>query len=786
MPQQVITSVENNFTKGLITESTGLNFPENAATDADNCVFTLIGDVTRREGIDFEEGGDISVQIDVTNKGMSSYVWNNPGGDGNSKLLVKQVGSSIWCYNIGAASASSPLSQHFLANGITFSGYVAVGGVFDDTQECEYADGNGYLFVYHPSCDPFYVTFDPISKTYTSARILVQIRDFVGVLDNLSVSTRPGFLSIEHQYNLTNQGWVKGALWSATSSDVKTVAVGAVSFNVAAGLTVTIGDKVSITSTIAASPGGIFQPAGSNIMSGNVTGYAGTTLSLNITSVQSIWSGSLFSSWAFFPISTGLIDTFNTAVHVYPSNSDVWWTFKDSTGTFSPATTIANQTFDIGNAPKGHFVFEAFNQNRIYLLGLAGIPTINTTARPKTGCWFQGRVWYTGVNAQQAATADTNFTSWAENIYFSQVVVSPSDFGSCFQLNDPTSETLNGLLPTDGGVVTIAGCGSVYKLFPISNGLLVFANNGVWFITGSQGIGFSANDYTVTKISNVKILTSKAFIDVMGLPYFWNEDGIYRVSATQNNSLSVEPITVGTIQTFYNNIPTVSKRFARGDYNPIDYQIQWCFRSTEEASVTERYQFDSFLNYNVYNKAFYPYSIATPTTGVSINAFVHDVKYVTYPFTGQALPPSNFKYLSSYQLIGRGYFHGIAEEHDPTFFDWSTITPINYISTFTTGYKLHGKGLMKFQVPYIYTFSRNDTLTSFYIQGLWDYANDRDSNRWTVRQFIDNNDPKFGVTFRRHRLRGRGLVLQIKFTSVDQKPFDIIGWSVYENLNAGI
>ena len=51
MPIVPSASIENNFTAGLKTEFTGLNFPENAATDCDNVIFDMPGDVTRRLGI---------------------------------------------------------------------------------------------------------------------------------------------------------------------------------------------------------------------------------------------------------------------------------------------------------------------------------------------------------------------------------------------------------------------------------------------------------------------------------------------------------------------------------------------------------------------------------------------------------------------------------------------------------------------------------------------------------------------------------------------------------------
>src|SRR5258705_632118 len=97
VPQQVTNTVENNFTKGLITEATGLNFPENAATDCDNCEFTLVGDVNRRLGINKEVNGTVNA-VSRSGKAISSYKWNNSSGDGLTQIVVEQLGDTLYFY----------------------------------------------------------------------------------------------------------------------------------------------------------------------------------------------------------------------------------------------------------------------------------------------------------------------------------------------------------------------------------------------------------------------------------------------------------------------------------------------------------------------------------------------------------------------------------------------------------------------------------------------------------------------------------------------------------------
>ena len=339
------------------------------------------------------------------------------------------------------------------------------------------------------------------------------------------------------------------------------------------------------------------------------------------------------------------------------------------------------------------------------------------------------------------------------------------------------------LLPDDGGVIQIQGCGSIHKLFPIQNGLLVFADNGIWFITGSQGIGFTANDYTITKISAVRAVSNTSFVDVLGMPFFWNEEGIYMTVQSQNG-VQVEPITVETILTFYNDIPKDSKLYVRGDYDPISYIIQWTYRSTAEAGLSNRYQFDSALSFNTITKAFYPYSF-----GNNSSCYVNGVVYINYP-TGTLIP--QFKYLTS---VGSEFT--FSEENDDVnwvdFYSYDN-TGVNYLSSFTTAYNLSiapiwpsmTKAIAKWQPIYAMVYSRNTVPTQYLIQGVWDFASSGNSGKYSTQQLIYNNEPNFGMIRRRIKIRGHGESLQLFFQSVPGQPFDIMGWSILSDVERGI
>lgn len=839
MAQQADT-VQNNFKEGLKTEFTGLNFPPNAATDTQNCVFSYIGDVSRRGGINYEENFNNN-SINVAGVARSSFRWLNAGGDGESQILVVQIGTILYFYLTSAATTASPISANLISQTVNLGTYQAQGNTASIfLTECQYASGNGYLFVFHPDCDPLYCTYTPAvanvsAPVITANPITLQIRDTIGIPEpNTPDNFRPGTLSNEHLYNLLNQGWTQGTGgWTGTSSffsgglplsNVNSNPNFNLQLNTQSNTTsIVLGDEISVVFSQCAGTGSNPHNNGTVTINATVTSYNGAGGAIGLSAISNsnpalnatgAWNSGTFAQ---FPspcnltlANVGFISTWFTDLGNYPSNADIWWLYKNTNDIFQPVPTAVSVQPSQTAAPKGAFVMNPFVQNRSASSSIGGLTPVQTVFRPSTGAFYQGRVFYAGINASQFATGDEPFTTWTENIYFSQIVESTVNFGRCYQTNDPTSQTLFGLLPSDGGVLQIQGCGAIYKLFPLRFGLLVFAANGIWFIGGSSGIGFSATDFSVTKISNIQAISGTSFIEVQGYPFFWNQEGIYEVVPSQQAGsahspdiqLSVNNLALGTILSYYNNIPQISKLFSRGDYDMINYIVQWCYRSTPEtpnSQLIDRYSYDTILNYNTITKAFYPYTIPVGVTtfvsgGFTISApIVSDIKYIQNPGGANQGPnlignvPTGPFPLPVFKYITQTPFQGgltFSEENDFTnyidFISANTGGHKDYTSYFVTGYMLPGQALRKIQIPILYMFSRNPDGSKCSIQAIWDFVNNPGTGKESTRQVITMTPNSL---YRKVRLRGRGMAVQIKVSSISGQPFDLMGWSVLDQIN---
>lgn len=693
MARQSATAVHKDFSGGLITEASGLNFPENACTAMVNCTPTLIGSIQRRLGINYEVGFQNNPIIRGTGDVITGFLWRNVNNDGNTYIYVQQVGSKLYFYDV--STDGSAVSPNLFTQFFDLTLFSPSGAPIPNSAECQFAAGNGYLFVVHPYLEPFSVSYT--SSVFTTHQTTIQIRDFEGIFENTATTFRPTTLTNIHKYNLFNQGWFGN----------------------------TTGGEVGHT------------PA---------TDY-----------ITAFFSG---------PV---------TAPPAYPSNADVWWNYINNVGVLiwsaGQDALISRGTFP---APKGFYIGNAFNFDRNALSGLTGLTvTSSDVNRPSTVAFHSGRVFYSGVNS----------SGYGANIYFTQILDiianAYTEFGICYQMEDPTNKDLFDLLPSDGGVIKIADCGTVLKLFSIQGALIVFATNGIWTVTGSSGLGFTATDYTVNKLSSIRCISGTSFVDVLGFPFFWCNEGIYTIRVDISaGGLRVYSLTDNTIKTFYNNIPLTSKRLARGAYNPQTFTIQWLYNSQAQTQTDKQYSFDSILNFNTILGCFYPWSITTTSTTLPVlnGATVIDIPAKT---SSTLIYPTKFIVSVENQSVT------FAEARDTTYYDWVFV---DNPASFTSGYMVHGQGIRKFQSNYAVFYMLNTQASQISIQGIWDFSTNT-APYWgsiTALQNIYTTGTTNTVDIRKLKFPGRGPVFQYQVTSAPGIGFEMQGWSSYETVGGSV
>lgn len=511
MARAAATSVENNFVKGLITEATGMNFPENSCSETYDCVFRPIGAVVRRPGF-APETGAVEQTITTDTSSVYEYVWRNVSNLGELTFVVQQVGMTLYFFEV----SGDALSPGLKSSTVSLSTYRTSGApTTGDTYVCQFATGDGKLFVTHPYLTPFYIEYDSATNTLTATAIDITIRDFRRQADGYAADEHPATLTNLHKYNLYNQGWY-------------------------------------ITSETGA---------------GNMN-------------VLQYWDNSRSD---------------------FPSNADIWWLFKDADD------KMENNNFTkvvTGNtlAPNGHYILNPFNTDRGFQAGLTDISEDSAgSARPSACAFYAGRLWLGGVRA----------VGYGDKLYFTQILENKDQIGKCYQNNDPTSMENSDLLPSDGGVLMIQGMGTLIGLRVVGSALVVLASNGVWSVSGGQGLGFLASDYSIQKLSPMNAASHMSIVEAEGSLLWWNYDGIYLLASDGAGGAKVQSATDPTIKTFYNDIPRNNINFVKGAYNPNDMLVQWLFRSTVAATDAENFKYDRVLNLRTNTQAFYPWTIST-------------------------------------------------------------------------------------------------------------------------------------------------------------------------------
>jgi hypothetical protein len=131
--------------------------------------------------------------------------------------------------------------------------------------------------------------------------------------------------------------------------------------------------------------------------------------------------------------------------------------------------------------------------------------------------FFAGRVFYGGGN----------------NVFFSQVLLEDERKATlCYQEADPTSEEDSELVATDGGQIVISGAANIFKLEEVGGMLVVFAENGIWVVTGGDAT-FSATQYVVKKVSTYTAASSSSVVNFAKGLIFLSESGMLSLGQSE-------------------------------------------------------------------------------------------------------------------------------------------------------------------------------------------------------------------------------------------------------------
>ena len=743
MTKKSIKVEVNNFVGGLITEASPLNFPANATVDELNFVLNRDGTRDRRLGMDFESGYNLTEAPAVL-----SDVSSNPPVPFKWLNVNGDVATNLLVVQI-----NDSLIFYDLDN-VVISSVPAVGMIslssytFPANVRYSFASVNGKLIVAAGVNEIVIVTYDGITFTTTSE--VIKTRDIWGV----EVTSEPqyetdiqyrGGLSAEHAYNLYNQSW-------------------GIPRQHALGGTPLIGDPIGI---------------------------------------------------------------YNSGLSKYPSNSEVVWTGIKYQPVESGADPyermypdLYEQAFGANvQAAKGYFIIDLLRRgpsrsaevlsNRakhpeLDIISITTSPDITPTGATIV-CEFAGRVWYAGFGGQ-VIDGDSRSPSLASYVAFSQLVRNSKDVTKCYQEGDPTSRDSNDLVDTDGGVVRLSGAEGIVGMMNIGSTLVVFASNGVWAISGGDRNGFTATNYKVDKLSSFGAVGPLSIVSDGSRALYWAVDGIYVVDKNQLGDLVVSNLIQKSIQSYYEDIPLLSKQGAIGVFEAAGKKIRWLYHAgTRFTPDSHTYE----LVLDLALGAFYPFKIGNlaPNTVEAVSMFS------ATPFVAQIVDSTgrssgllDTRYLAIVNVGGLPYIT-FAYYNNSRFLDWESHDGVGMdaYAFLTTGAVTASDSSVVKQVPYLTLhFLRTESgvdgdlnplsPSSCLVRSQWDWANSANSNKWGSmfqgyrqrREYLavdedDAYDTGFQVVTSKSKLRGRGRAFALHMETEAGKDCRILGWSI--NLN---
>ena len=436
---------------------------------------------------------------------------------------------------------------------------------------------------------------------------------------------------------------------------------------------------------------------------------------------------------------------------------------------------------------------------------------------------YAGRLFY--AFKQTALTnGDINSPNLSTVIAFSQV--GTENAAKCYTKNDPSAETFNDLLDTDGGFIVLPNVGEVYSLVVLGDSLIVVASNGVWEIHGGEK-SFSSTNQSQAKVSKTGALSDSSVIAAEDVIAYWSRSGIQFISLDKvSMRASSQNATQATIQKLYDEIPSTAKRSSVGVYDETSRQLRWLYRDKD---LIDNKLFNQELVFDLNLSAFYKNTFADhPTAGTyAYPAGYVDVEDVLILSTQQPVTDGGIvvtdsgadvtstgrsivetvrgstKYITPFKTAATSWTYTVSQLRNLDFVDWVDLdSGVDSPAYLLTGYWTGGESSKDKRMPYLHThfrrteqgFDENMNVIGAggcLVQVQWEWTDSVAAGRWgnefqaykLGRLFTPTNaeDPMdYGTTVvsTKNKVRGHGAGMSISFKTEPAKDCHIYGWII--------
>jgi hypothetical protein len=666
----------NRFVRGLITEASPLNFPEDASVLEDNFVLNRDGTRNRRLGMDYETSyvkqNSAYQDTELSGLAINTFSWDNVGEDSTVAFVVIQIGNTLYFH-----------AQEQAAISAVVTGSVVIGTTQSVVFSLTSIDGD--LVVATGGQEIYVVSYD--GSTFTAETFRLRVRDQWGVEDIVdgkdlyednNISLRPDAITDEHLYNLRNQSW---------------------------GVARKVKERGSTP-----------QDAIKETFSQNNYHKYPSNADLIHEWIRPDPEASKQGETFF------AIDYQGKPPYNLPAARGYFIIDALNRGTSRVTEYAANM-----------------DKHPELVLDLNDVLPEDSTPNGATSvAEYAGRVFYAGFSGS-TTNGDENSPQLANYVLFSQLVGKKSDLGRCYQEGDPSSPEASDIVSTDGGLVRVSGAESILGLVAMARGLFVLASNGVWLIQGGSDFGFTADNFEVVKVSERGPVGQKSVVIVDESLMYWGTDGIYHVSRNEVGQWSAESITQNTIQSYYEAIDTTAKNNVTGVFDSFSRKVRWMYPTSTLVNgqpVTKELVLDTIIGAfypstvnnlggaNVpivvdyietfeFNNTSVSNFIQEAANGVQVNG---DDVVISESLTETG--NGSIKYLTLIPVPASTIQYTVSEYHNQAFLDWATEdgSGVDAHAFIYTGEVIAGDSSRDKMIPYL-------TFHMGYREGEWNASN---------------------------------------------------------------